>query len=190
MFCLSATFPFEQYLLCKCTKSFLSIARCSNWISPNSSRMVSISLFTCGGAKQVYKSLFFVGPVCSTGVQKTGANHFNLSPLLFTPAPCPQTGSNLKALIELVKFPWSQISREVEFPGKSNYQGSQISGKSNFPGSQISREFKFLRKSDFPGSQLSRFEIASLFPIEIASWRCAPLRSPPGGALLSSLPKK
>ena len=37
-------------------------------------------VFTCGGAKQVYKSLFFVGPVCSTGVQKTGANHFNLSP--------------------------------------------------------------------------------------------------------------
>ena len=60
-----------------------------------------------------------------------------------------------------VEFPRSRISREVKFPGTSNFQGRQIfqtsktSSKSNFrevkfPGSQITQ------KSNFPGSQISR----------------------------------
>ena len=47
-----------------------------------------------------------------------------------------------------------QISREVKFPGKLNFPGSQISGKLDFPGSQISEKSNFL--SDFLGSQIFR----------------------------------
>ena len=51
-------------------------------------------------------------------------------------------------------FPGSQISREVEIPGKLNFE---IPGKTNFPGTQISREVKFPGKSNFPGSQILNF---------------------------------
>lgn len=59
-------------------------------------------------------------------------------------------------------FPGSQISREVKFPGKSNYPGSHLFRevtfpvKSPFPGSHFSWEDTFPGKSPFPGSHISR----------------------------------
>ena len=82
-------------------------------------------LFTCGGAKQVYKSFFFMGPVCSTGAQKPEQTViFNLQIFLLVTRLCVSWGR--------------KISREFKFPGKSDFPRSQVSREAKFPGSQIS----------------------------------------------------
>ena len=85
-------------------------------------------------AEHVYKSFF--------SFSSSSSFIFNLQIFLLMTRLCVSRGR--------------QISREVKFPGKLNFPGSQISGKSNFPGSCIFREVKFSGKSNFPGSEISR----------------------------------
>ena len=89
---------------------------CELWELPHMTSRRSWEPFFLPAAEQVYKSFFFSFSFIII---------FNLQIFLLMTRLCVSRGR--------------QISREVKFPGKSNFPGKQISGKLNLPGNQISR---------------------------------------------------
>ena len=72
----------------------------------------------------------------------------------------------------------SNLSREVNFPGKSPFPGSHLSwevkfrGKSPFPGSHLYREVTFPGKSNFPGSHIKQTYVCPNVPMSAKYHTC------------------